>query len=420
MRVAAGEGQAERWREGLSRSLEKRLREGRATALLLVRIEATRPGGATLSLIEQEGILARALGCAADAESDAVVEPLSLDSFGLIFAQAPSNAALGAAADQLRSVLTRHLNIDTAFDVDTVMGLARAPEHAKDATSLLTAADAALSDAEPGPGLTVYSSAAQDRAVERDQKALKLRNAFERNEICLHYQPQVDPRTGRTSTLEALARWNLDGVLLPPGEFFDLGGEAFFRALGDWTLRESLRQLAAWRSQGVPVQRVAVNVTAPQLRRGDFLEQVEEMLREAQLPHQCLELELIETHLVEHLDRCAYTFQLLRNRGVRIAIDDFGTGYSSLSYLKRLPVDTLKIDRSLTADVADPVSSAIVGSIAELAKRLQLSSVAEGIEREAQYLRIASLGCDRVQGWWIAKPQSADAMATWLRQRAPG
>jgi EAL domain-containing protein (putative c-di-GMP-specific phosphodiesterase class I) len=407
------------WRVDLIASLGEALAAGGSVVLLLVRISATRPGGSEPSLIEQEGLIARAMACAKVAMAiPATFEPLSLHSFGLILTAAPSLTLLDEISLQLRTAVEKHLTLDTAFEVKTTIGLACAPEHARSPVDLLEAADAALGCADAGGRVAVYSHRAQQEASERQERAVRLRHAIEREELSLHYQPQVDPRNGRAGAFEALVRWNLDGKCLAPGDFFDLGGDSFFIELGDWTLRESLRQLVHWRASGFGVQRIAVNLVAQQLRHGDIIGMVHSALRSAKLVPQDLELELVETHIVEHLDRCGEAFEALRASGVRVAIDDFGTGYSSLGYLKALPVDVLKIDRSIAADVVtNPVDSAIVASVCQLARQLQLTTVAEGVEGEDQYLKLASLGCDRLQGYWIAMPEPGAECARWLAAR---
>ena len=382
-------------------------------------MEARRPGGTILSLVEQEGMLARALSCAElSLTSETEVEPVSLDSFAALLEVQPSQEAMLEFAAELRNAIQKHLSLDTGFEIDVTMGLALSPVHAGDPEGLLEAANAALASASPEKPVRGYSAKAKEVAEKREALATRLRHAIEREELCLHYQPQVDPRSGRTVGFEALVRWNLDGRCLAPGAFFPLAGENFFVSMGEWVLREALRQVAEWRSRGLPVQRVAVNLMAQQLREGDLLGMVRSLLRRSDLEGQALELELTETYLVEQLERCGEMFEELRSTGVRIAIDDFGTGYSSLSYLRHLPVDTLKIDRTLTADVANnPINETVVSAVSQLAQGLQLTTVAEGVEREDQYLRLASLGCDRLQGYWIAKPLAVEDAESWLASR---
>ena len=379
---------------------------------------AHRQGGASPSLIEQEGLLARALACsAATLGSDPPMEPLTLQSFGVVLGNAPEFGALEELSASFSDTLAKYLTFDTSFELRIHVGVARSPDHATCAQGMLEAADAALAASCDESPVIIFSELAKAQAVERAELALALRSAIQRGELRLHYQPQLDPRSGRVTSTEALVRWQRgDGRLLSPGDFFDIpNGDDFFVSLGEWTLRESLAQLDRWHAEGIPIHRVAVNLAPQQLRYDDLLPMVNDALRRSRAGPGGLELELTETHMVENMDRCRDTFEVLRARGVRIAIDDFGSGYSSLGYLKHLPIDTLKIDRSLTADVlTDPVNATIVKSVAQLANGLQLTSVAEGVESENQYLCLAALGCDRLQGFWVSRPQPPEDLSRWF------
>jgi EAL domain-containing protein (putative c-di-GMP-specific phosphodiesterase class I) len=250
-----------------------------------------------------------------------------------------------------------------------------------------------------------------------------LRGAIERGELQLHYQPKIAAGDGGVHGAEALLRWChpqrgwiSPAVFVPVAERFGLIG-----AIGRWVLDEACAQLARWREQGVHC-RVAVNLSAVQLRQPDLVEQVAQALERHGIEPASLVLEITETAVMDDLQQQAQHLQRLAALGVRLSIDDFGTGYSSLAYLRRLPVRQLKLDRSLLADIETaPASRAIVDAVVRLAHALALEVVAEGVETEAQARLLRELGCDVLQGWHYARPMPAERLAAWLdaRRRAP-
>lgn len=411
-----------RWRESLRGKLQAELTPDAPTALALLRLTSARPGGTAPSLIEQEGLLARAMACVSTIlVTPCTIEPLSLNSLGLILPHQYSTEVLEELAGDLALSLEKYLTFDTAFQVRVSIGIAVFPHNAEDPRLLIDAADAALGSLRPGQVVGLYSEAAEALAIARGELTQALQHAAANEQFRLHYQPQLDPRSGRFVAAEALVRWQRDAdhVLLPDDFFPYASGQGFFDSLVEWTLSEALRQLQGWRSRGIQIHRVAVNLSPHELRSDDLFPIIESALRRSGCEPEWLELELTETHLVENMERCRRTFEALRELGVRIAIDDFGAGYSSLSYLRDLPVDTLKLDRSLTADVVrDPTSATIVSAVAGLAAGLQLTSVGEGVEREDQFLCLASLGCALLQGYWIAKPAPADELAAPVHRAA--
>jgi diguanylate cyclase (GGDEF)-like protein/PAS domain S-box-containing protein len=245
-----------------------------------------------------------------------------------------------------------------------------------------------------------------------------LRRAIERSEFCLHYQPKASLKTGEVTGVEALLRWHAPGRgMVPPDRFISvLEDTGLIVQAGAWVIRAACSQLAEWDTLGLPAISVAVNLSARQLRHPFLVSLVEDTLRETGLAPSRLELELTESLLMEDTDANRAVLTAFRKMGVRLAIDDFGTGHSSLTYLRRLDVDTLKIDRSFVTQIPDdPEDCAIATAVVALGKSLQMKVVAEGVETEAQAQYLRDLGCTDMQGWLLSKALPSELLVTWLR-----
>jgi EAL domain-containing protein (putative c-di-GMP-specific phosphodiesterase class I) len=254
-----------------------------------------------------------------------------------------------------------------------------------------------------------FDAALARETRERRQVAGDLRAAVERDELELHFQPVVDLRADGVVACEALVRWAhpTRGRLLP-GAFIPVAeDDGQIVAIGEWVLRQACRQGRAWRDAGGAVE-VAVNVSARQLARPDFLRTVRDALADSGLPAPALCLEVTETAVLRRPDEVAETLAELRRSGVRIALDDFGEGHSSLRHLRALPADVLKVDRSFVADVhRDPASRALVESLCALGRALGLVVVAEGVELQQQDDVLRGMGCPRAQGFLYGRPRPA-------------
>jgi EAL domain-containing protein (putative c-di-GMP-specific phosphodiesterase class I) len=250
----------------------------------------------------------------------------------------------------------------------------------------------------------------------------KLRRAIEAEQFVLHYQPKISSTSGRVVGVEALIRWNDPDIgLVPPADFVPMLEETgLILKAGQWALREALATHREWSQSGLQSPRIAVNVSAVQLRQADFVETVRAAIAASGVTAQALELEITETIIMDDVARNIRALQELQDAGVTIAIDDFGTGYASLRYLAKLPVDALKIDRSFIMTMASEHDSmTIVSTIVSLAHSLSLTVVAEGVETEEQAKFLRLMRCDEMQGYLFSRPLTKSACATFLRTLAP-
>ena len=353
-----------------------------------------------------------------------LVARLGGDEFVLLLEGVRSMEDALLVAERALEALRPAMVIDGVdIQVTASLGVSLAPDHASDAGALMKQADLAMYEAKEAGrnAVSVFTPALSERMGERFTLETALRGALERGELSLVWQPLVELRTGRPLSVEALLRWYHPAVgAVPPDRFIPVAEWiGLIPAIGAWVLREACAAARRWRDAGLPFQRVAVNVTARQIAAADFATQVLATLRQAGALPSDLELEVTERILGEEVVGAGFdNLEALRRAGVEIAIDDFGTGYSSLSRLKHLPVDVLKIDRSFVDGLPDDSDDrAIAAAIVALARALGLKVTAEGIETRAQADAVSAMGCDRGQGFWIARPMSEVACMTWLAAR---
>ncbi len=299
-------------------------------------------------------------------------------------------------------------------------GIAIYPFDDSDIDNLVKNADVAMFRAKEhgGNSYQYYEAQMNSKALERLKIEGALRYALERNEFELHYQPRVDLITGAVSGMEALLRWNSPQVgAITPLQFVPLLEETgLIVPVGDWVLRTACEQTRRWHDAGHALT-VSVNLSVRQFRQNDLVKRFLDIIQESRINPRQLELEITEGLLVESMDAAIRMLGELNNRGVQISVDDFGTGYSSLSYLKRLPINTIKIDRSFVRDISDdPNDAAITAAIVALARSLRMKVTAEGIETKEQLDFIKSLHCDEAQGFYFARPLTARDFEQFIAQ----
>ena len=293
------------------------------------------------------------------------------------------------------------------------IGLAVYPQDGETVELLMKSADTAMYHAKSTgrDNVQAYSPGMEQALLERIKLVHEMRQALDRHEFQLHYQPQFNARTGQMDGVEALLRWlhPIDGWV-SPARFIPVAEQAgLILEIGAWVLGQACHQWRLWYEQtGNPHLRMAVNLSAQQLESDDLIHQVQKLLQRNRMPPECLELEITESMLMEDVDRNVERLGALREMGVKLAIDDFGTGYSSLNYLRMLPIDALKLDRSFVQGVeTDSGNAAICLSIIALAHNLGLEVVAEGVETEPQHEFLLQHGCDRLQGFLLGRPVPA-------------
>ncbi len=328
------------------------------------------------------------------------------DEFAILLPTAGNPEDAITVARKIQRSLERTVSVgELSLNVDASIGITLYPEHGDDASTLIKRADAAMYVAKRNKsGYAMYQTS--EESASRDRLVLMggFREAIERDELVLHYQPEMDPRTGEVRALEALVRWQHPAHgLLGPDQFIPFAEQTgLIRPLTEWVIKAALEQSRLWHEAGRPVH-LAINLSARDFQDPLLPEHVEEALRRADVPPGHLKLEITEGVVMAEAARSLETLSYLHDMGVQLSIDDFGTGYSSLSYLKRLPVDEIKIDRSFVIDIsADSGAAAIVRSTIELAHNLGRTVVAEGAEDEATVALLASFDCDSVQGYYYS------------------
>ena len=301
------------------------------------------------------------------------------------------------------------------------IGVAMHPQDGEDADTLLRNADAAMYRAKDlgRNRFQFFTADVHERIRRRMELESSLRQALERNEFELHYQPQVDLGTGTIQGVEALLRWrHPEKGLIPPAQFIGFAEETgLIVPIGAWVLENACRQNRAWQDAGLPAIPVAVNMSAKQCEQPDVDRVVAQALQRSGLAPRYLELEITESISMANPDESVPLMQRLKDTGVQLSIDDFGTGFSNLSYLRRFPVDRLKIDLSFVREITtDPSSLAISEAIITMSHSLNLKVVAEGVETEGQLQLLGARRCDMIQGYFFSPPVTAEAFARLMKE----
>lgn len=345
-----------------------------------------------------------------------VVARLGGDEFTVIAEDLTGPEGAGAVARRMLEGLAAPLTLEgREVHVSASIGIALYPADATDIARLLANADAAMYAAkEPRNGYRFYSVELNQRTSERLVLETQLRQALQRGELILHYQPLLDFRSKETVGVEALIRWHHpERGLVPPDQFIPLAEETgLIVPIGEWVLRTACAQVRGWQAAGHPALRLAVNLSRRQVVHGDLVDVVARALKDTGFDPGRLELELTESLLLDHSTGVLDTLRALHRMGVRVSIDDFGTGYSSLSYLKHFPVDRVKIDRAFLRSIpSDNRDASIVKAIITLAASLSLKVTAEGVEEAEQAEFLLAQDCFEMQGFLFSPPLPVERCA---------
>ncbi len=396
-------------------------RKGSSVALLFIDVDRFKQINDSLGHRAGDAVL-RALVTrikTAARETDTVAR-IGGDEFIILMDEVTDPARANDVAQRLvESMLPPFELLGHSLVVTVSIGIAIYPSDDRDLSRLLAKADSAMYEAKARGrnGFRMYSEASAGYNPARLTLENDLRLAVDCNELSLVYQPQIDFASGRIQGVEALLRWQhpVRGAISPL-EFIPLAEESgYIVQLGEWVMRSAFHQLSQWKAKGLPLTRMAINISAVQFQQKNFADVLAQALADYAVDPHFIELELTESVLMQNVEEVLDSLQRIKAMGVRLAIDDFGTGFSSLSYLRRFPIDRLKIDQSFVRDIErTPANESITRAIIALAESLSLEVVAEGIEKVSEHEILKKLGCLEGQGYYFARPLLAADVDAWL------
>jgi diguanylate cyclase (GGDEF)-like protein/PAS domain S-box-containing protein len=413
--------------ERLGRAIIRARRQETRVAVLFLDLDRFKDINDSLGHAAGDRLLkAAAARLQATVSASDTVARLGGDEFTVVLEDVESLVAVERMAREILAAFSTPLEVDERHDVNITpsLGISLYPDHALVPTDLLKFADTAMyqAKAEGRNTYQIYNETMDAEARQRAAIIAALRKALDRGEFRLVYQPRMALRDGSITGVEALLRWNsADLGEIAPTVFIPLAEESgLIVPIGEWVLGEACRQLKAWRQQGLNDLRVGVNVSVLQLLRGNLVAYIKRLIEATELPADRIELELTESMVMQNAEQTTAVLNELRMLGVSLAIDDFGTGYSSLVYLKRLPIDTLKIDKEFIDDLTrDADDEAITSTIVTMGHSLGLNVIAEGVENEDQLEFLRQQGCDEIQGHWLSRPIDGDRCLAFVRGWRP-
>ncbi|MCP5059844.1 MAG: EAL domain-containing protein [bacterium] len=356
---------------------------------------------------------------------DSAISRLGGDEFSILLPRVRDVQSLAAVARRILDALAAPFSL-AGHDVVVggSVGITVYPNDGEDPETLLRNADTAMYAAKEQGRNTYqfYAESMNELSLRRLILEGKLRRALEESQFELYYQPKVDLASGNIVGVEALLRWHEPELgMVGPADFIPVAEEmGLITSLGDWVLQAACKQAADWARRGICTAPIAINLSPEQFRKPGLAHRIAEIVREAGISPEALDLEITEGVVLHDADLVIRELEEIRALGMRVALDDFGTGYSSLSYLRRLPVDTLKIDRMFIKDIEnEPEDAALTRGIIALGRALGLHSVAEGVENEAQRAQLADWKCDQMQGYLFSKPLPvAEFEELWVSEHA--
>jgi diguanylate cyclase (GGDEF)-like protein len=351
-----------------------------------------------------------------------LVARLGGDEFTIILEEITSAEVVAKVAAKIcRTLSTPFVFSGQEIYVAASIGISLYPTDGQDCQTIIKHADTAMYRAkDQGGGYVFYREGMEEAASQMLVLQTEIRQALERDEMLLYYQPQADLSTGKIVGAEALIRWNHpERGLISPGVFIPCAEETgLIINIGEWVMQEACRQIREWQDLGYPVPRISINLSPRHLEAHDIVAQMERLLEKTGITPEHLELEITESAIMKRAEETISVLHEFKKMNFSLAIDDFGIGYSSLSYLKRFPIDRLKIDQSFVRDITtDPEDAAIIKAIIALARSLQLEVVAEGVEAQDQQTFLYDQGCDIIQGYHLGRPvPPAEFAAAYLRK----
>jgi diguanylate cyclase (GGDEF)-like protein len=407
--------------ERLRVQLEEAARENGKVALHIVDIERFKTINDTLGRQAGDAVLREiAVRISQGGHPTSWIARIGADHFAIVVAGVTSEEEMARRIEKrLEQIFAAPFTVaGTELRISARIGIAVFPADGADADSLYRNAEAALKKAKAtGDRYLFYTRQMSERNAGKLLLENRLRQAMEKKEFVLHYQPKVDLKSRDIVGVEALIRWQSPELgLVPPGEFIPLLEETgLILQVGSWALTRAALDHRGWVERNLNAPRVAVNVSQIQLRQRDFVRVVQEAVADGVAPTG-IDLEITESLVMQDVQANIEKLDAVRRLGMRIAIDDFGTGYSSLAYLARLPVETLKIDRAfISTMLQDPNSATLVQTMISLAHSLHLKVIAEGVETEEQAATLHALGCDEMQGYVFSKPLPLEQLTALLR-----
>jgi diguanylate cyclase (GGDEF)-like protein/PAS domain S-box-containing protein len=410
----------------LTQTLESAQRNGTTLVLMLMDLDRFKEVNDTFGhhfgdmLLKQVAFRLRN----ALAVSDTVAR-LGGDEFAVLLPDSDSRAAITMARKILNSLQQPFIVEAQVLEVGASIGIALYPVHGGDARTLLRRADIAMYSAkQANSGYAFHQSEQEPRSTDQLALVVEMRNAIERDEFVLHYQPKLHLRSGLVTRAEVLIRWNHpERGLIPPNVFIPIAERTgLIKPITDWILERALRQCREWQDNGVPMH-IAVNVSAKSLQdHEDMLPQkLQQLLDRWQVDPRFLKIEITESSIMADPAHALAILSLLQSMGVRLSVDDFGTGYSSLTHLRQLPIDEIKVDQSFVMGMkTSDADAAIVRTVIDLAHNLGKQVCAEGVEDEETWQMLKDLGCDLAQGYYISRPLSALDLLAWLTDTSWG
>ncbi|HEY5594753.1 MAG TPA: EAL domain-containing protein [Nitrospiria bacterium] len=391
---------------------------GKSFALLLMDLDQFKEINDTLGhhrgdlLLQQVGLRLQAALRPSD-----IVARLGGDEFAVMLPLSGSGDAELVAQKVMKALEPPFMIEGLPVAVEASIGIAIYPDHGANPDSLMQRADVAMYAAKKtGSGFIIYDAEHDRHSPRRLALMGELRQAIEHNHLFLHYQPKIDLKTRRIIGVEALARWkHPEHGFIPPDEFIPPAEQTgLIKPLTLWIFNKAQRQCLAWRREGRPLT-MSVNLSARNLLDPHLPDQLAKLMQTSSGAPEGLELEITESAFMADPGRALESIIRLRTLGIRFSIDDFGIGYSSLAYLKKLPVDSIKIDKSFVINMAGNQNDAvIVRSTIDLAHNLGLKVIAEGVENQDIWDRLSALGCDEAQGYYMARPMPAEELTRWL------